>query len=302
MSRPSPRTSDRHAGALVGLACGDAVGTAVEFRARGHFAPVTDMLGGGPFSLEPGQWTDDTSMALCLAESLLEKGRFDARDQMERYVRWWRGGHWSATGVCFDIGNTVRAALARFLATGDPFAGSTDPDSAGNGALMRLAPVVLFFHPDREQALHHAVESSRTTHAAAEALDCARLMAHVLFEALEGGSKAAILEGASLPLASSKVAAIAAGAYRDKTEAEVFGSGYCVASLEAALWSFATTDSFERAVLRAVNLGDDADTTAAIVGQIAGAWYGLDGIPAHWRARLHRGAEIETMARRLGAA
>ncbi|MBY0401993.1 ADP-ribosylglycohydrolase family protein, partial [Myxococcota bacterium] len=137
---------DRCAGALVGLACGDAVGTAVEFRTRGHFEPVIDMRGGGPFSLEPGQWTDDTSMALCLAESLLETGRFDARDQMERYVRWWQQGHWSATGFCFDIGNTVRAALARFQSTGDPFAGSTEPDTAGNGALMRLAPVVLFFH------------------------------------------------------------------------------------------------------------------------------------------------------------
>lgn len=304
MSEParSRHVLDRCAGALVGLACGDAVGTTVEFRSRGHFEPLTDMRGGGPFGLEPGQWTDDTSMALCLAESLLTKKGFDARDQMERYVRWWREGHWSATGACFDIGNTVRAALARFQISGDPFAGSADPETAGNGALMRLAPVVLFFHPERERAVHFAVESSRTTHAAGEALDCARLMAHLLFAALEGESKEAILDAASLPIVSAKVAAIAARGYRGKSEAEIFGTGYCVDSLEAALYCFATTDSFEHAILRAANLGDDADTTAAIVGQIAGAYYGLDGIPASWRARLHRGDEIEAMARLLGAA
>ena len=123
---------------MIGLAVGDAVGTTVEFKAPGTFAPVSDMVGGGPFGLRPGQWTDDTSMALCLAESLIECGGFDARDQMERYVRWWREGHLSSTGKCFDIGNTTRAALSRFEKTGDPFAGSTEPNVAGNGSLMRL--------------------------------------------------------------------------------------------------------------------------------------------------------------------
>ncbi|MDX2000729.1 MAG: ADP-ribosylglycohydrolase family protein [Thermoanaerobaculia bacterium] len=294
--------TDRAAGALVGLACGDAVGTTVEFRPRGSLAPLTDMVGGGPFGLLPGQWTDDTSMALCLAESLLARNGFDAVDQMSRYLDWWRNGYQSSTGVCFDIGLTVRAALAKFAATGQPFCGSTDPFSAGNGALMRLAPVVLFFHPDADQIQTYAVESSRTTHAAPEALDGSRLLAHVIALGLDGASKADMLDASSLDFASPAVAALAAGAYRAKTEAEIRGSGYSVASLEAALWCFHHTESFEAAILRAANLGDDADTTAAIVGQIAGAFYGLAAIPEPWRARLHRGAEIEELGRRLGRA
>jgi ADP-ribosyl-[dinitrogen reductase] hydrolase len=294
--------SDRCAGALVGLACGDAVGTTVEFRARGTFAPLRDMVGGGPFGLSPGQWTDDTSMALCLADSLLARSGFDAADQMARYVNWWRWGYRSATGECFDIGNTVRDALGRFEATGEPFAGSRNPATAGNGALMRLAPVVLYFHPDHAAVQHFAVESSRTTHAAPEALDCSRLLAFVLSRALDGASKVDLLDAAALPLDSPSVAAIAQGAYRTKPESAIRGTGYAVASLEAALWCFEHTASFEAAVLRAANLGDDADTTAAIVGQVAGAHYGIAAIPGHWRARLHLGTEIEAIARRLGAA
>ena len=102
---------ERFRGCLLGLAAGDAVGTTVEFKPRGSFEPVIDMVGGGPFQLQPGQWTDDTSMALCLAYSLVETGRFDADDQMQRYVRWWREGYLSRTGVCFDIGNTIASAL-----------------------------------------------------------------------------------------------------------------------------------------------------------------------------------------------
>ncbi|MEZ4332447.1 MAG: ADP-ribosylglycohydrolase family protein [Myxococcota bacterium] len=293
---------DRCAGSLVGLACGDAVGTTVEFEMRGDFEPLTDMVGGGPFSLRPGKWTDDTSMSLCLAESLLERGAFDAADQMARYVRWWKEGHLSSTGFCFDIGMTVRSALWRFQETGDPFAGSDDPTTAGNGALMRLAPVVLFFYPDFGRVDRYAVDCSRTTHAAPEALDCARLLAHTIARALAGEPREAVLDGRSLRLVSPNVAALAAGGYVEKEASDIRGTGYAVHSLEAALWCFERTASFEQAVLLAANLGDDADTTAAIVGQIAGAWYGIGGIPAHWRKRLYMAAEIEDMARLLGAA
>lgn len=297
-----PNLLERCSGALVGLACGDAVGTTVEFLPRGSFGPLTDMVGGGPFQLAPGQWTDDTSMALCLAESLLSKDGFDAADQMARYLDWWHRGYLSSTGTCFDIGMTVRSALRRFEATRDPFAGSEDPSSAGNGALMRLAPVVLFFHPDPTRVQAFAVESTRTTHGAPEAKDCSRLLAHIIGRGLDGASKEEMLGPPGLALASPKVAALAAGAYFRKTEAEIRGSGYAVASLEAALWCFRDTNSFETAVLRAANLGDDADTTAAIVGQLAGAHYGIDAIPAHWRARLHMGAEIEQIALKLARA
>ena len=138
---------DRFRGALLGLAAADAVGTTLEFRPPGSFAPIADMVGGGPFNLLPGQWTDDTSMALCLAASLVERDGFDAADQMARYVRWRDEGYMSSNGRCFDIGGTVSAALHRFEQTGEPFAGSTDPRSAGNGSIMRLAPVPLFLQP-----------------------------------------------------------------------------------------------------------------------------------------------------------
>lgn len=258
------------------------------------------MVGGGPFGLEPGQWTDDTSMALCLAESLLFKNGFDATDQMGRYLNWWHWGYLSSTGRCFDIGMTVRSALLRFEASKEPFSGSTDPATAGNGALMRLAPVVLFFHPDESKVQAFAVDSTRTTHGAPEALDCSRLLAHVLSRALDGATKRDMLDASALNLGSPNVTTVAAGSYARKAESEIVGTGYAVASLEAALWCFNNTESFEAAVLRAANLGDDADTTAAIVGQIAGAHYGIHAIPEAWRARLHMRAEIEAMARKLG--
>ena len=122
---------DRFRGCLLGLAVGDALGTTLEFKKPGAFRPIEDMVGGGPFSLKPGQWTDDTSMALCLAASLIERGGFDPMDQMRRYVRWWHGGYLSSVGYCFDIGLTVRGALQRFEHTGDSYSGSTEAMSAG---------------------------------------------------------------------------------------------------------------------------------------------------------------------------
>lgn len=290
----------RFQGCLLGLAAGDAVGTAVEFRPRGSFPPVTGMSGGGPFGLKAGEWTDDTSMALCLAESLVDQGGFDAADQMNRYLRWFREGYWSSNGRCFDIGNTVSGALNRFAETGDPFSGSTDPMTAGNGSIMRLAPVVLYYFPDHTQVLHYAAESSRTTHGALECLDACRLLADVLYRALSGADKNAVLTGTSpKDLTAPALRELAAGEYRKLPAKKIQGTGYVVKSLEAALWCFDTTGTFEQAILAAANLGDDADTTAAICGQVAGAYYGVRAIPAGWLAKLARREEITHLAERL---
>jgi ADP-ribosyl-[dinitrogen reductase] hydrolase len=258
------------------------------------------MTGGGPFGLEAGHWTDDTVMALCLAESLLACEGFDARDQMERYVRWYRTGYMSPTGRCFDIGNTVRAALHRFESTGEPVSGSTDPYSAGNGSIMRLAPVVLFYHPDALAVDHFTAESSRTTHGAEEAVAGCRILAAILHAGLLGKGKEEIL--LSVPPSDwmpPRLQGIAAGDYREKDSSEIRGSGYVADSLEAALWSFHTADSFEDAILTATNLGDDADTTAAVCGQVAGAHYGIIGIPGRWLEKLWEKQRILDVAEEL---
>lgn len=291
---------DRFRGCLLGLAAGDALGTTVEFRPRGSFPPLTDMVGGGPFGLKPGQWTDDTSMALCLAASLVECDGFDPRDQMERYCRWQDTGYFSSTGACFDIGSTVARALARFRRTGQPFAGSTDPYSAGNGCIMRLAPVPMFFFPDPDTAAHFAAESSRTTHGARECLDACRLLARVICRALDGQPKDQVLLADRQSFQGApRILEIARGAYWQKSREQIRGSGYVVETLEAALWCFAHTDSFRDAVLTAANLGDDADTTAAVCGQVAGAFYGMSAIPSTWLDRLALRPQIVELADRL---
>ena len=304
---------ERYRGALLGLAAGDAVGTTLEFQPPGSFAPLKDMVGGGPFGLEAGQWTDDTSMALCLAQSLIEQGESDPVDQLQRYLRWYREGYLSSTGRCFDIGNTVRTALVRFEQTGEPYCGSTHPRSAGNGSIMRLAPVPLFFANDPRTAIEKSAESSRTTHGAATAVDGCRYLGALLVGAVNGASKDELLSARYSPLSDSgpplnywaqaplvpEIDEIAAGSFKQRRPPQIKGTGYVVKSLEAALWAFYHGDSFREGCLLAVNLGDDADTTGAVYGQLAGAFYGKEGIPAAWREKLALREMIESLAERL---
>lgn len=297
---PQMELLSRQRGCLLGLAAGDAVGTTVEFRPRGSFPEVTDMVGGGPFSLPVGAWTDDTSMALCLASSLAELGTFDAADQMRRYCDWYKNGYLSSTGRCFDIGLTVRGSLARFQHSADPFSGRPEPTSAGNGCIMRLAPVPMFFHPDATEAIRWAGESSRTTHGAPECIEACQLMAAMICAALSGSTKDEVLFGHDAnQFKCPKVKAIATGDYRHKSAKQISGSGYVIHCLEASAWCFWRSTSFRDAVLQAVNLGDDADTTGAVCGQIAGAFYGEEGIPPEWLSRLVMLSEIRSLADRL---
>jgi ADP-ribosyl-[dinitrogen reductase] hydrolase len=293
---------DRFAGCLLGLACGDALGAAREFMPRGTFSPLTDMVGGGPHGLNPGEWTDDTSMALCLAESLIECYGHDPLDQMNRYCDWKDHGYLSSTGDCFDIGNTILAALNQFQQTGDPISGSTDPYSAGNGSIMRLAPVPMYYHGDIEKVVDSSAESSKTTHGAPEAVDACRLFGVMLSKSLAGMSKEEILDQNDYEPVTPKLRAIAKGSYKEKAESQVVGSGYVVQSLEAALYCFYQTTNYRDAILQAANLGDDADTTAAVCGQIAGAYYGKSGIPNSWLDLVSWREYIEESALALMAA
>ena len=289
---------DRALGAFLGLAVGDAVGTTLEFCARDTKPRLEDMKGGGHFRLPLGAWTDDTSMALALAESLAATGALDCRDLMDRFTRWCRHGEYSWSGTCFDIGITTCEALERYSRTGDPIAGSTDPRTAGNGSLMRLSPVALRFWNDRIRLIDTAADQSRTTHGAEEAVDACRAFAELLADAIAGSPRAALLAPRSFEGAPA-IAGIVAGSWRGRRRDEIRSSGYVVHTLEAALWSVARTGDFRSAVLLAANLADDADTVAAVTGQLAGALYGLSGIPEHWLERVAWKDRLLEAAQRL---
>lgn len=294
---------DRSLGALLGLAIGDAVGTALEFTTRDTGPKLTDMVGGGPFRLKPGEWTDDTVMALALADSLVADASLDATDLMQRFVAWRTRGDYSCTGRCFDIGVTTRQALARFERDGDPYGGSTDPMSAGNGSLMRLAPVAIRHWHDRERLSDVAARQSSTTHAAPAAVAACVGYADLLADAIAGKSRSKVLAAAQAHARCSDpvIADILAGSWRGQARSDIRSSGYVAHSLEAALWCVGRTGGFAEAVLLAANLGDDADTTAAITGQLAGALYGASGIPSEWLARLAWRERLTDVARSLAA-
>jgi ADP-ribosyl-[dinitrogen reductase] hydrolase len=298
----------RYEGALVGLAAGDALGTTLEFTPHGRTKPIDDMVGGGPFGLMPGQWTDDTSMALCLGESLSEQRRFDPADQMNRYIRWYRAGHHSSTGSCFDIGNTIRDALERYERTGNPFSGPTDEHTAGNGSLMRLAPIAMFYAENPEVAIRMAAMSSRTTHGARAAVDACRYFAGLLVGALRGERREVLLAPMYSPVPElwekeplhPDIADIAAGSFKtEKAPPQLHAAGYVGNTLRLALWAFFHATDFRNGALRAVNIGGDADTTGAVYGQIAGAYFGLNDIPEQWRSIIVDIEAIEQMAHQL---
>jgi len=298
---------ERYRGSLLGLATGDALGTPLEFQAPGTFEPIDDMVGGGSSNPEPGQWTDDTSMALCLAESLIERNGFDPFDQLERYLRWYREGYLSSTGECFGVGRIVGAALWHFERTHEIYCGHTEPDTAGNGSIMRLAPVPLFYAANPAEVVEKSAESSRTTHGALTAVDACRYLGTLIVGALNGASKKELLSDHYCPVPGywkdkplvAEIDEITSGSFKRKNPPQIRGTGYVVRSLEAALWAFHHGSTFKEGCLLAVNLGDDADTTGAVYGQLAGAFYGEQAIPEFWRSRLIFRNLIESFADRL---
>ncbi len=238
-------------------------------------------------------------MALCLAQSLLTQQKFDPVDQMNRYCQWHETGYMSSTGHCFDIGVTVLNALRRYQKTGEPFAGSKGKFTAGNGSLMRLAPIPVFYHDNLDECVKYAGESSRTTHANPECIECCQLFASLIFWAFRASSKRDIFKLNNYRPCAAKVLSIANLGFLEQDYSDLTGSGYVMESLESALWCFFNGSSFRECILLAANLGNDADTTAAICGQIAGAYYGLCGIPKKWRQTIFMGPEIERLSQSL---
>lgn len=296
----------RRRGTLIGLAVGDALGAAVEFRPPGSFQPVEGYRDGGPHGLAPGEWTDDTSMALALADSIVETG-WDLNDQARRYLEWRDQGKYSVNGRCFDIGITTNTALHRFQQSGDArTAASSSGTASGNGSIMRLAPVPIhFWHlfpNDLQELSRFAMESSLPTHASPQCLSACQYFALVLTGLIHGYGREVVLDPNWEPVAElcrrcelhPEIDEVAKASYRRKKPPAIAGSGYVVRGLEAALWAFHDAADFREAVLRAVNLGDDADTTGAVCGQLAGACWGEEGIPQTWCHELARRDLIET--------
>jgi ADP-ribosyl-[dinitrogen reductase] hydrolase len=294
----------------VGLAVGDALGSPVEFATPGSFEPVTGYLQGGAHGLEGGQWTDDTAQALALADSIASVG-WDLDDQARRYVDWWKNGKYSVNGRCFDIGSTTRASLVRFIKTGDARQSAESGEwTSSNGCIMRLAPVPIRYHnlyPGNIPELARlAEESSLPTHGSPQCLSACRYLALVLAALIHGEDREKVLSASWEALAELDplhplIQAIAKGSYRTKKQDDIDNSGWVVATLEAALWSFHDAGSFEEAVLKAVNLGGDADTIGAVCGQLAGACWGESGIPDHLGTGLARFDMIEAALQGLTA-
>ena len=285
---------DNALGALVGLAVGDAVGTTLEFKSRDS-EHVSDMQGGGPFILNAGEWTDDTSMALCVAETYLAENRMNTDTLRKFLLRWYQTGENSSHGRCFDIGNTTRFALEQYLHVGPSWYGNTEKHTAGNAGLVRQAPVSIFRRKSLRAIYFESQAQSRATHGAVESIDACQFLGLILHHLINGHQKEEAFSPHVFPLCA-RVMIINAGEYKHKARHQIRSSGYVIDTLEAAMWAVWNTDNFRDAILLATNLADDADSVAATAGQLAGALYGYSEIPQDWKDKLVQHERIAALA------
>ena len=295
-------------GSLIGLAVGDALGCTGEFKVRDSYPLITDMVGGGAFNLKPGEWTDDTSMAYALGDSIRTTG-FDPHAQLKCYADWYQNGAYSSTGQCFDIGVSTATAIRNWIKE-RKIVNNDDFLSCGNGSIMRLAPVAIHyctsesFSPQYIEFLNKLRESSITTHAYQTPVDACVGLGVIMNRMFYLDDKQTCLDFHCYPtdmygIMDEDIAKVLEGSYLTKKRSEIKSTGYCVDTLEAALWCFQMTRSFKEAVLLAANLGDDADTVAAVTGQIAGAFYGYSAIPSEWLVVLAQEQDLVQLAKDL---
>lgn len=286
----------RYLGCLIGLACGDALGGAVEFDSRAQMDErfpdgLRDFIGGGWLKLFPGEITDDTQMSLDVARSLVAFPDGNMDDLAARFLAW-------RNSDPKDIGNTTRDALDR-LARGVPWneAGeqahlSRGPrDSAGNGAIMRCAPVAMRFRTQPERLREVSIDVSRITHANPLCTWASVAIDQAVATLLDGAAIHVAIDASAVDIASDEVCAAIAHAKAAERD-EIKSGGYVLDTLSAACWSLLQSSSFEETVVRAVGLGGDTDTTGAVAGALAGAYYGLDAIPERWRTQVQYRDEL----------
>ena len=300
--------SDRIRGTLFGAIVGDALGVPVEFKSREYLRqnPIVDMVGFGTHDQPPGTWSDDSSLMLCTLEALLNG--FNPEHMGALFVRWQTEGHWTPEGKAFGIGRQTQAALSNIMngvAAGE--AGGTDERSNGNGSLMRILPIALrYADAPAAELLHYAHQASSMTHRhprsqIACGLYC--LMASVLLKGYApGDAYDYAINEAKIHYQSGACSSelphferVLSGELHQLDEAEIKSGVYVIHTLEAGIWSFLNTSSFEEAVLKAVNLGDDTDTTGIVTGGLAGLCYGFDSIPPQWIAALAKHKEIDEL-------
>jgi len=299
--------------ALFGIAVGDALGVPYEFLSRKTMMinPASDMIGYGTHNQEPGTWSDDSSLSFCLAEALSRE--FDLKNVVDNFLKWYHEGYWTARGSVFDIGVSTQEALSRLKNSTRPdLAGNFGESSNGNGSLMRILPLAFYLLDkslDERYHLTKAVSSISHGHlrsvlACFYYVEFARLLIHGA-NPQEAYSKLAntippYLEELELnaketahfdPLLKADISELQAN--------QIQSSGYVIHCLEASIWCLLTTGSYSEAVLQAVNLGEDTDTTAAVTGGLAAIHYGLNGIPQHWIEAIARNEEINDLAIRM---
>lgn len=301
---------EKISGCFLGLAVADALGVPVEFRSREYLAnnPVKTMIGYGAWNQPPGTWSDDSSLTFCLAESLI--AGYSIPDIAARFVRWYKEGYWGAHHKLFDIGGTTRNALSRIALGEDPyFSGDLEEESNGNGSLMRIVPAALYFHNLPDMELYQRIkEISAITHGHFRSVFSCFVFAKFVQQLIRGEEKLAALQNAGKAIAQFAAEndfnqneiklfeRILNGSIFYHLEESINSYGYVLDTLEASIWCFVRTDSYQDAVLRAVNLGGDTDTTGCVTGALAGFYYGVDAIPTDWLMVLARHNDIKNLS------
>ena len=284
---------DKKLGTLVGLAVGDAMGAPYEFLAKGRYTPTKEYNTGGVHNVSIGEWTDDTSMALCLAQSLIERKCFDPIDQMEKYLNWYTGGYMGTRETCFDIGNSTAKSIIDFEINRTYYSNITRRNESGNGTIMRLAPIPMLYSFDSDLK-SYAKLSSKTTHSSFEAATCAELLAGIINRCYLNKYDKFLSKDDVLSCLEDRTFIENA-----KQMKETIPSGYCIDTLEVAIRGFYNFDTFIDGLMYCISLGDDTDTVGAVYGQIAGAYYGLSRIPDYYKENLIQYNKILDIANKL---
>jgi ADP-ribosyl-[dinitrogen reductase] hydrolase len=284
---------DRLRGAFYGTAIGDALGGPRQFCERDEMPLLTQMRPIANFKMPAGSWSDDTSMMLCLAEALTSTGRSPQilTEQLALYSRWHYEGHNTPTGKAFDVGGTTKRAIQQFQVTRNIIAATSDDVYQGNGSIMRIAPIGMLYWDDVDAAGIEGSLSSMTTHSNQLCMECCSILARMIAKAIQGLSKENVLDLSDEIITRPELKPIVQGKFMEATRSQIRSDGWVVSTLEAAMWAFYKTETFQDGAILAVNLAHDADTVGAVYGALAGAYYGYSDIPIEWLSDL-KGKDI----------